>query len=128
MRSLNISKVLVLSIIVKDNCGHSFAKEEFTMLTIDKIKEKIVPIAQKHGVKAIHLFGSYARMEATTNNDLDLLIEPGKIETFTQMARFLEDLEESITKKIDILTIEQLNDSHILKEEINKDRILIYRK
>jgi predicted nucleotidyltransferase len=67
-------------------------------------------------------------MEATIDSDLDLLIEPGQIETFTQMAKFLEDLEESITKKIDILTIEQLKDSHILKEEIDKDRILLYRK
>jgi len=96
--------------------GTVLQKKKFTMLTIDEIKEKIVPIAQKHGVKAIHIFGSYARMEATINSDLDLLIEPGKIETFTQMASFLEDLEESIPKKIDILTIEQLKDSHILKE------------
>ena len=37
--------------------------------TIEEIKDKVTPIAQKYGVKRISLFGSYARGEATENSD-----------------------------------------------------------
>ncbi|MGV9174083.1 MAG: nucleotidyltransferase family protein, partial [Promethearchaeia archaeon] len=38
-------------------------------------RDKIISILQKHGVKKIYLFGSYARDETTPKSDLDLIVE-----------------------------------------------------
>lgn len=95
-----------------------------TSMTIEQIAEKIIPIAKNHGVKAIYLFGSYARNEATPESDIDLLIEPGKIQTFTQLSRFAQDAENATSKKIDILTFSQVDDN--LQLNIDKSQILLF--
>ncbi|MGX9845510.1 nucleotidyltransferase family protein, partial [Streptococcus iniae] len=43
--------------------------------TMEEIKEKIQPIAEKYEIPAIYLFGSYARNEADEDSDIDLAIE-----------------------------------------------------
>lgn len=43
--------------------------------TIDEIRERIVPIAQRFGLKRVILFGSYARNDATKDSDIDLIIK-----------------------------------------------------
>jgi predicted nucleotidyltransferase len=40
-------------------------------------RETILSIAQRHGVAAVKVFGSFARGEAREDSDLDLLIEAG---------------------------------------------------
>ena len=40
--------------------------------TISEIQAIVTPIAQKHKLKAVYLFGSYARGTATENSDVDL--------------------------------------------------------
>ena len=44
--------------------------------TINEIKGIVAPIAKKHGVNKVYLFGSYARGEATPSSDVDLCVEP----------------------------------------------------
>ena len=40
--------------------------------TIDEISRRIQPVASAYGLRAVYLFGSYARGEATENSDIDL--------------------------------------------------------
>ena len=47
--------------------------------SINEIRRIAGPIAARHGVERIRLFGSYARGEATENSDIDLHIDCGKI-------------------------------------------------
>ena len=47
--------------------------------TIEDIKQKATPIAQKYGVDSMSLFGSYARGEAREDSDLDFFIDRGDI-------------------------------------------------
>jgi predicted nucleotidyltransferase len=43
--------------------------------TLAQIKDLIVPIAIKYNLKALWIFGSYARGEATEESDVDLLMD-----------------------------------------------------
>ncbi len=52
------------------------------MLTVDELKKKILPVAKKHNIEEIYLFGSYARGEATIDSDIDLLLKVSKKATF----------------------------------------------
>lgn len=41
--------------------------------TIEEIKDKTIPIAKKHGISRMCLFGSYARGEANDDSDVEIL-------------------------------------------------------
>ena len=45
------------------------------VFTIEEIKKRIEPIAKKYGLRAVYVFGSYARGEADAESDIDLLID-----------------------------------------------------
>ena len=91
--------------------------------TIDEIKNISVPIAQRYGVKAVYLFGSYARNEADENSDIDIVIDKGKIQGL-QFVSFTLDLEDRFGKRVDVLTTYSLPDD--LRQEILSDEVLLY--
>ena len=43
--------------------------------SIQEIQQRIAPIAKQYGLKAVFLFGSYARGEAREDSDIDLLVD-----------------------------------------------------
>jgi predicted nucleotidyltransferase len=47
--------------------------------SVEQIKERIMPVAQRYGVKRVMLFGSYARGEAAEDSDVDLHVWRGNI-------------------------------------------------
>ena len=68
------------------------------MRTIEDIRQQIAPICRKYGVRAVYLFGSYAKGTANENSDVDLLVFSNeKGIRFFQLA---EDLREKLGKKI----------------------------
>jgi predicted nucleotidyltransferase len=70
--------------------------------TIEQIKEKIKPIAEKYSIPAVYLFGSYARGEATANSDVDLLflLKNSKIRGL-KIGALHNDLEEVFPPLVD---------------------------
>ncbi len=46
-------------------------KGRIFIYTLEEIKQKIIPIAKAHNLKAVYLIGSYARGEATVDSDID---------------------------------------------------------
>lgn len=93
------------------------------MYTIEKIREKVIPIAKKYGVKKISLFGSYARGEADEKSDLDFLIERGKIRGL-QYVGFILDLEDEFKCHVDVV-IDGSSDKAFLAE-IKNDGVMLY--
>ena len=43
--------------------------------TVEQIAQHILPVAQKYGLKAVYLIGSYDRGTATEYRDIDILID-----------------------------------------------------
>ncbi|MDR0936231.1 MAG: nucleotidyltransferase domain-containing protein [Oscillospiraceae bacterium] len=77
------------------------------LLTIDTIREKTKPLAEKYNVKHIDLFGSYANGNATEESDVDLLVEfnePPRVSMMKIMG-LLESLMEVLGKSVDIVTV-----------------------
>ena len=92
--------------------------------TIDEIKSIAAPIAKRHGIAALYLFGSYARGEATATSDLDFRIEKGSLHSLLQLSSFQLELEKSFSKKIDVQTTQMLTPQFL--SSIRPDEILIY--
>lgn len=94
--------------------------------TIEEIKEKATPIAQKYGVDSMSLFGSYARGEAREDSDLDFFIDRGDIKGLLDYTGFVQDLEEIFKCHVDVVST-GIEDKSFLAI-IKKDGVLIYEK
>ena len=66
--------------------------------TIDEISQRVMPVAKRYGLSAVYLFGSYARGEATSKSDIDLLIDTSgsAIDTLFKLGGLYSDLETAL--------------------------------
>ena len=94
--------------------------------TIREIQEIAVPIAKKHGVSSLSLFGSYARNTANEHSDVDFCIEKGRIKGLFQYFAFVNELEEALGCHVDVVTT-GIEDKDFLKR-IQRDRIVLYEQ
>ena len=80
------------------------------LYTIEEIRTAVLPIAQKYSLKAVYLFGSYARGTATESSDIDLLIDTTgtEIKSLFQVAAVYCDLEDALGKAVDLVTVSSL--------------------
>lgn len=98
--------------------------EEHGILKLDDIKKIVGKVLSKYEVNFCYIFGSYAKNKATSLSDIDLLIDT-KI-TGLDFFGLIEELRQSLHKKIDLLNINQLDNNPELLKEILKDGIKIY--
>lgn len=73
--------------------------------TVDEIKRKVAPVAEKYRISEIYLFGSHARGEATETSDVDLAINSGHLRGLLQLCAFREDVTDALACPVDILTL-----------------------
>ena len=93
--------------------------------SIPEIKRIVIPIAKSYGLNSISLFGSYAHGKATSQSDIDFIIDKGEL-IGIQYFSLLNDLEKAFDCKIDLITT-GISNKDFLKE-IQKDAVLLYEK
>lgn len=98
--------------------------EEHGIREIDDIKKISEAIFDEYNIEFCYLFGSYAKNSANETSDIDLLICSDV--KGLKFYGLVEELRESLHKKVDVLNIEQLKDNLDLTKEILKDGIKIY--
>lgn len=94
--------------------------------TIEDIKEKTIPIAKKHGISRMSLFGSYARGEATDNSDVDIFVDKGKMNSLLKYYSFVTELEDVLLCHVDVVTT-GIEDKDFLKV-ITSEGVLLYEE
>lgn len=102
--------------------------------SVDEIRSRIAPVAEKHGLKAVYLFGSYARGTATPKSDVDLLVDISgtKIKSLLQLSEVLCDFEDALGKQVDLVTTRSLErpirmpSDIYFRENLRKERVEIY--
>lgn len=96
------------------------------IFTMQELQEMIAPIAKKHGVKRVSVFGSYGRGEATPQSDVDLSIERGEIKTLLQYSSFILDLQEALGCHVDVVASDSRNKDFL--SAIKEDEVKIYEQ
>lgn len=96
-----------------------------SILSIKQIKEKIRPIMEKHKVKDVYLFGSYARGEANRDSDIDIYCDSGNLSTLWELSGFKEELINVLGKDVDIVTIGSQM-SEYFEEQLKTDMIKLW--
>lgn len=94
--------------------------------SIEELRAIITPIARKHGVKRVAVFGSYGRNQATADSDVDLFIEKGKIRTLVHLLAFQLDTEEALNTHVDLIASDTHDKEFI--DLIKPDEVTIYEQ
>lgn len=96
--------------------------------SIEEIKAIVAPIARRHGVERLFLFGSYARGEATADSDIDLCVKAPALRGLFALGGLYADFEEALGKKLDMVTESALKNTANAKfsQNLQKDRVLLY--
>lgn len=102
--------------------------------TIEEIRRRILPVAVQYKLKAVYLFGSYARGEATENSDIDLLIDTAgtSLKSLFSLGALYCDLEMALQKPIDLITVSaleqraQMPSEQDFRDAVEKERVNIY--
>ena len=73
-----------------------------------KRRSELVAAARRHGVRGIHIFGSVARGEATSESDVDLLVHLDDGRTLIDLAAFQREASEVLGLPVDVATADML--------------------
>jgi predicted nucleotidyltransferase len=90
---------------------------------IQPIREKVIDILRKNGVKRASFFGSIVRGEMTDESDVDLLVEFEGKKSLLDLAHLKNELEDAVSRRVDILTYKSLHPR--LKERILAEQVPI---
>ena len=72
--------------------------------TLNDLCRIVTPVAEKYRLKAVYVFGSYARGEAREDSDVDLLVDcTGSGMVGFDYGGLYNDLEEALSKSIDMV-------------------------
>ena len=115
--------------------GYNKPKEDVLMIySICEIQQRIAPVAKQYGVKAVFLFGSYARGETREDSDIDLLVDTSgtNLRTLLSLGALYCDLEAALQKPIELITVSaleqraQMPSEEMFKETVMKERLNVY--
>ena len=95
-----------------------------TRISISTIKRKALPVLRKHAVKRASIFGSFARGTAKSSSDVDFLIEyKGKNKSLFDLVELKSDLEETLERKVDVITYNSIY--WRIRERILEEQVVI---
>lgn len=95
-------------------------------MTIQDIRHITIPIFQEFGITYAGIFGSFARGEETNQSDLDFIVKLGKPMGMFKYMEFIEGLESSLKRKVDVVTENSIN--KFIKPYIISDIKTIYEE
>ena len=71
---------------------------------VERKREQILRICERHGVASVRVFGSVVRGEAGMDSDLDLLVELSGARTPWWPGGIVAELEELLGRRVDVVT------------------------
>ena len=102
--------------------------------TFDEIKSIITPIAIKYKLKAVYIFGSYARGSANEDSDIDFLVDTtgADLDTLFKLGPLYDEVSDAFSKEIDMIILSSFDepasrDSEIIfRENVMRERKKVY--
>ena len=92
--------------------------------TIEELRNIISPIAKKHRILQVYLFGSFARGDYDEQSDIDIRIEKGNLKGMFALCGFYTEVSEALERKVEVYTTGSLTRDFL--ENIKKDEVMLY--
>ncbi len=94
------------------------------MSELEKVKEKIKPIAKKYNLAYVWIFGSYAKQKQRQDSDIDIIVRTEDVLGGFKIVEVKYALEKALKKQVDIITTGSIKGS--LLEDENLEEVLVY--
>ena len=102
--------------------------------TTEELAARIIPVVRRYGIKAVWIFGSYARGNASEDSDVDILIDTdgSTLTGLFSLGILYSELEEVLGKAIDLITLNALQQETHMKSEdsfrktVWKEKVSLY--
>lgn len=94
------------------------------MSEIEKLKEKIKPVAKKYNLAYVWIFGSYAKKKQKKDSDVDIIVRTEDVLGGFKIVEVKFALEEALEKQVDIITTGSIKGS--LLEDEDLEEVLVY--
>ena len=91
----------------------------------EKLISIITALLQKYHAERAILFGSYARLEADRDSDIDLIVIGGEAFKATDIFSLAEDLHRSTGKKVDVYELREIDQHSDFYRTIIREGIAI---
>jgi predicted nucleotidyltransferase len=91
---------------------------------ISDIRKRLLPVFMANGVKSAILFGSYARGEAQSDSDVDVLVDSEL--RGLDFVGFIGDVRNALQKEVDLIDVYSVEKGSQIEQEIQKTGIKIY--
>ena len=96
--------------------------------SLEEIKEMLSPIFTANAVYTATLFGSYAKGLATNKSDIDIVIDSKGELLNINFYGLLEQIIETLKKKVDLFEVSEIKKDSPIYEEIQKEGVLLYAR
>ena len=95
------------------------------ILTLEEIARAVRPIAEKYKIGEVYIFGSYARGEADTNSDVDVLAIGGNGFRLTDILAFGYELSVAFGRDVDAYEIREIKTGSPFYNAVMKERVRV---
>jgi len=92
-------------------------------MKLEEIKVKIIPVLRRYDVRKASIFGSFVKGEEREDSDIDILVEFKGEKSLLDLAGLKIELEETLQRKVDVLTYNSLHP--LLKDKILQEQKVI---
>jgi uncharacterized protein len=92
-------------------------------LTLEQIKQLIIPALKQHDVAHAAIFGSFAHGEQKENSDVDILVEFNGEKSLFDLVDLELDLGEVLGRPADVVTYDSLH--HLIKDIVLHEQVVI---
>jgi len=93
------------------------------MQHIEQYKTLILPVLKRHLIKRAAIFGSFAKGNASSTSDVDMLIEGDRSFTMFRMLELEEEISNILDRKVDLVEYSAIKSS--IRSEVLETAITI---
>ena len=100
------------------------------MIDIEKVKLRIEQVCRRFPVKRLGLFGSALSKNFSQDSDIDVLVifdSDENIDLFDKYFELKEQLEEIFKREVDLVVDREFKNP-VLRESIDRTRVIIYER
>ena len=94
------------------------------MSELERISERIKPVAKEYNLKYVWIFGSYVKRKQKRNSDVDILLRTEDVSEGFKIIEVKFALEKALKKEVDIVTTGSIEGSLLEGEDL--EEVLVY--
>lgn len=98
------------------------------MSIVDEVREQVIEVCQRYGVKELYLFGSALRGDFGPQSDIDMAVvfsRSGVAGSFDQYFDFKTELEQLLGRSVDLVCMGSVRNG-VFRRELDETKRLIY--